>query len=413
MGIKGLKKNRVKISILVLCLALLCATIGTGAFFYDYIGRFSKNYNNINNQKELGNKVNVLMLGLDIGDVNQKENSSIKRTDTIMFFSYDIENGKASMLSIPRDTLIKINNNNQKINAAYAIGGDKAIRKAVEDILKIPVDYIVKVDYEGFREIIDAIGGVDMTIDRNMYYDDNEQDLHINFKKGENVHLDGKKAEEFFRWRKNNDGTGLAGGDLDRIENQHKFINKIVDKCTSPAIIPRIGKVLEILPKHIETDMAPKTIVALGNKYLFGGNKNITMYTLKGTPKTIDSLSYLIYDEKSNKEVLAILDGKKEASSVELFSKESLKIKILNGTRIEGLAAECEDYLEKKGYKNIKIGNAYETAKSEIKLRDKDMKSFIENDIKIQKVTSLDEKDDKFDIIIILGKDYKKFGEVN
>lgn len=412
MGIKGIKGKRIKISILVLCLALLCALVGTGAFFYDYIGKFSKNYDG-SEGKKLGDKVNILLLGLDIGDVKQKENISIKRTDTIILFNYDTSQSKASLISIPRDTLIKINNNNQKINAAYAIGGDNAIKKAVEGIVKVPIDYLVKIDYDGFRELIDAIGGVEMKIDRNMYYDDNEQDLHINFKKGETVLLDGKKAEEFFRWRKNNDGTGFVNGDLDRIENQHKFINKIIEKCTSPAIIPKIGKVLEVLPKHIQTDMSPRTIVSLGNKYILDRNIKLNMYTLKGNPVTIDNLSYLIYDEDSNKDILNALEDKKITASTSVFSKDTLKIEILNGTRIAGLAAECKEALNKKGYKNIKIGNAYEKAESEIQLKDMDMKSLIQNDIEIQKITSIDKEDNKFDIIIILGKDYKKFGEVD
>ena len=65
-----------------------------------------------------------------------------------------------------------------------------------------------------------------MYIERDMDYDDDAQDLHINFKAGETVHLDGKKAEEFFRWRKNNDGTGFADGDLGRIRNQQAFIER-------------------------------------------------------------------------------------------------------------------------------------------------------------------------------------------
>ena len=108
--------------------------------------------------------------------------------------------------------------------------------------MNIKINYIVKIDYNAFREIIDAIGGIEMKIERNMIYDDEGQNLHINFKAGEIVTLDGKKAEEFFRWRKNNDGSGFANGDLDRIENQQKFISKVVDKCTSPLILFRVPK---------------------------------------------------------------------------------------------------------------------------------------------------------------------------
>ena len=156
-----------------------------------------------------------------------------RRTDTMMVLNYNPSTKKAQIVSIPRDTMIEVdgaigeNGNSQKywkMNAAYAIGGDEEVTNQIEDILEIQINYLVKIDYNAFRNIIDAIGGVEMYIDQDMYYDDDGQNLHINFKAGETVNLDGKKAEEFVRWRKNNDGTGFANGDLDRIENQQKFI---------------------------------------------------------------------------------------------------------------------------------------------------------------------------------------------
>ncbi len=88
-----------------------------------------------------------------------------------------------------------------------------------------------------------------MYIEQDMNYDDPGQDLHIHFNKGETVHLDGKKAEEFFRWRKNNDGTGLANGDVDRIKNQQKFMNAVIDKVLSVSTITKIDSIAEILNK--------------------------------------------------------------------------------------------------------------------------------------------------------------------
>ena len=74
-----------------------------------------------------------------------------------------------------------------KINAAYAFGGEDKVVKQVENLLEININYIVEIDYNAFRSIIDAIGGIEMKIDRNMIYDDEGQNLHINFKAGETV----------------------------------------------------------------------------------------------------------------------------------------------------------------------------------------------------------------------------------
>ncbi|GIM29222.1 transcriptional regulator [Clostridium polyendosporum] len=410
MGIKGSKNNKLKRSIFLLLLILFLVALGTGAFFYNYIGKFSKNYNGQElKNKDIDSTVNVLVLGMDIGDPKQMNNKSVQRTDTMIVIHYEPNEKKAILVSIPRDILININKSEQKINNAYALGGDQGVKTAVESIIDTPIDYIVKVDYEGFRGLIDAIGGVEMTIDRDMYYDDNEQNLHIRFKKGETVLLDGEKAEEFFRWRKNNDGTGFPNGDLDRIENQHKFISKLIDKSTSVSILPKVGKLLNILPKYIETDMPPKNIMSYGLSFLNINNNDVKMFTIKGIPKDINKVSYLIYDNENNDDILAAINS--DTSAASYFTKKNLKIKILNATRIYGLAANCAKELEKKGYKNIVTGNAYETSKSEIQLKDKQLRSIITNDIKIGKVTSISKKDEDSDIIIILGRDYKKFGE--
>lgn len=407
MGSKKFINSKFKASLLGLLILLVIISLATGAFFYKYLGKFNKNYDGKAVEKDVSLPTNVLFLGMDIGDPKQKDNDSIKRTDTIMLVHLVPKEKKAYIVSIPRDMMIKIKNSSQKINAAFAIGGDSAIKQAVGDIMDVPVDYLVKLNYDGFRSFVDAIGGVEMTIDRNMYYDDAAQNLHINFKKGQTVLLDGKKAEEFFRWRKNNDGTGLVNGDLDRIDNQHKFIEKVVEKCTSVAIIPKLGKILDVLPQYIETDIPPKTLLALGKEGMSLKKENVKMYTLKGVPRTIDSISYLIYDKEANSDIIALISGEKVAVPDGGVTKSSLKIKILNATKVQGLASKYMKDLEAKGYKNIEIGNTKEASKSEVQLKDQNLKNTVSSDININKFSTIGKNDENFDIIIILGKDYK------
>lgn len=230
-----------------------------------------------------GNKpVNILLLGMDIGDPNQEDNKDIKRTDTIMVVNYNPETDKITTVSVPRDTLIQNNGNSVKINSAFAIGGYSRIKTEVEGLLNVNINYIVKVDYDAFVDIIDAIGGVKMKIERNMIYDDEGQNLHINFKAGETVKLDGQKAQEFFRWRKNNDGSGFANGDLDRIQNQQKFIAKVIDKCTNPLIVFRIPKIMSAIGNNVETNMSPFSIIKYGLKFMGVSNNDISMLTAAG-----------------------------------------------------------------------------------------------------------------------------------
>ena len=358
--------------------------------------------------------VNILLLGMDIGDPNQVDNVSIKRTDTIMVLNYNPTNKKLNVVSIPRDTLINVNDRNAKINAAYAIGGYPKIKSEAENLLNIKINYIVKIDYNAFREIVDAIGGIEMKIERNMIYDDEGQNLHINFKAGETVTLDGKKAEEFFRWRKNNDGSGFANGDLDRIENQQKFISKVVDKCTSPLILFRIPKIMSALGDNIETNMSSTKILSYGLKFMNIKKENMTMITAAGTPKTINGESFLIFDKNANKDIISSLSSSSTSKNISVnISKDDIRIKILNATKINGLAAKAMKELNNAGYTKIDTGNTELSDKSIILANDSDKLKTIKQDLNIK---SSDKKENKteyndYDVIIILGKDFKTFGE--
>lgn len=362
-----------------------------------------------------GNKpVNILLLGMDIGDPNQEDNKDIKRTDTIMVVNYNPEADKITTVSVPRDTLIQNNGNSVKINSAFAIGGYSRIKTEVEGLLNVNINYIVKVDYDAFVDIIDAIGGVKMKIERNMIYDDEGQNLHINFKAGETVKLDGQKAQEFFRWRKNNDGSGFANGDLDRIQNQQKFIAKVIDKCTNPLIVFRIPKIMSAIGNNVETNMSPFSIIKYGLKFMGVSNNDISMLTAAGTPKTINGQSFLVFDKNSNKDIISQLASSEVSSQSENgISRENIKIKILNATKINGLASELKINMNNLGYTKIDTGNTELSDKTVILSNNKNMLKTISKDLDIKNSGKKDDKAEykDYDVIIILGKDFKKFGE--
>ena len=358
-----------------------------------------------------GDPVNILLLGMDIGDPNQENNDSIKRTDTIMLLNYHPKTNSMKIVSIPRDTLITVNKNSVKINAAFAIGGYTKIKSEVEKLLNININYLVKIDYNAFREVIDSIGGVEMTIERDMIYDDEGQNLHINFKAGETVNLDGEKAEQFFRWRKNNDGTGFANGDLDRIQNQQKFISKVIDKCTSPIILFRLPSITMAIADNVETNMPAWKILSYGFRFIGLNKEKLSMTTAAGTPKTINGQSFLVFDKNVNKELISSLGSSGEPSTG--ISKDDVRIKVLNATKVTGLAGEVKGILNNLGYENVDTGNHVEICeKSEILCNNKSMRNNIKS---LTGIKNVDEKPskaeyDNYDVIIIIGKDYKKFG---
>ena len=351
-----------------------------------------------------GKSCNILVMGVDIGTAGSKNVNDPKRTDTLILAHYNAEDKKISLISIPRDILIKINNKNIKINAAHVIGGVTYTVDAVEKLLGIRIDYYAKINYEGFRKVIDAIGGLDMEITRRMDYDDSTQDLSIHFKKGTNVHLDGKKAEEFFRWRQNNDGTGLADGDLGRIQNQQMFIGKVMEKVKSPTILIKIPSILSAIQSSTETNMEAVDLLKYGYIFATIDKEKLSMDTVKGVDKKINGQSYLIYDEDQNKEIISKLYDNK----VLYIDKSKLRIKVINGTQKPGLASDYSTYLVEKGYNKPVTENGEPTNKTKILVynSENDIKTALIKDFKIGDIEFLSSTQENFDIIVLLGEDH-------
>ncbi|MCY6959726.1 LCP family protein [Clostridium brassicae] len=406
------KRGKIKKIILIIITLAISIIAISGVYVYHTLDKLSKNSNKnqLSSLKRSKDKtddsINILALGVDIGDPTIKSGNVPKRTDTMMLIHYNPTSEEVSIVSIPRDTLIKINKKNFKINAAHAVGNVDYSIDAVEKLLDIDIDYYGKIDYQGFREIIDSIGGVDMEITRNMNYDDESQDLHIHFKKGEEVHLDGAKAEQFFRWRKNNDGTGLADGDIGRIDNQHIFVQKVLEKLKSPKIIPRIPGILTTIPKYCETNMSADEMMKYG--YNFVTANKIQTYTLKGEFKYINRISYFIYDKKFNKEILSKLHQSSSLSENSGLSKNNMRIQVLNCTKKDGLAANYKKQLNEEGYNSVSTGNGTARDESVIYFNNVDNTTMdmIKKDLNIKKYEIIDDNSKNFDIIILLGKNF-------
>ena len=135
--------------------------------------------------------VNVLVMGLD------KEET---RSDVMMIAQLNLDTNSVNVLQIPRDTYVTNKRNDRKINSAYGSGGAATSIKEVKTLVDIDLEKYAVVTTSGFRDVIDAVGGIYYDIPQDMNYDDPLQDLHIHLKKGYQL-LDGDKAEQYVRCR--------------------------------------------------------------------------------------------------------------------------------------------------------------------------------------------------------------------
>lgn len=225
----------------------------------------------------------IMLMGID------ERKDDVGRSDTLMILS--LSKDKASLLTIPRDTMVYIEKRGyQKINAAYAYGGAKLARETVEDFLGIDIDHYVAINKARFAEVIDAMGGVDVYVERDMYYEDPWDDnggLVIDLRQGRR-HLDGDTAIQFVRFRD-------SEGDVGRVRRQQAFMRACADKLTEPAMIIKIPELLSVAVKAIDTDLTSgEMLAAAGSLKNAESAGNIKTGVVPGWLQYIEGVSYLI-----------------------------------------------------------------------------------------------------------------------
>ena len=240
---------------------------------------------------------NLLVCGVDDGNGG---------SDTMILVSVDAKGKAIHCVSIPRDTLIDVDWKVKKINASYNKGGIELVAEKVSELLGVPVDYTVKVDLQGFVELVDAIGGVDFDVPINMNYDDPYQDLSIHVKKGMQ-HLDGKTAMGVVRFRHNNDGSGYGTEDIGRIGTQQAFLTAVAKKMLTPANWDKAGTYAELFKKYVDTKLTTTNLLWFGQQAITIGTDNIHFYTLPGdgTGYYKGGSYYILYDD----EVLTLVNS--------------------------------------------------------------------------------------------------------
>lgn len=354
-------------------------------------------------------------------------------SDAIMLIGYNPPTGQVSILSIPRDTYIpKVTTN--KINAIYSTNGgynknkkdadyekaEKAMLSKVEEITGIYADYYITVDTKALREIVDTVGGVTVDVPINMKYDDSTQNLHINLKKGTQT-LNGKKAEQFVRFRKNNNGTGYPNGDIGRIQTQQQFMKALATQVLKAQNLTKIPDFIKIGLDNVKTNIEVGDALQYVDDVKNFKMENLRMETLPAEEdpkklakyKNVNQACYF-WDEDKTKELCEDLffenknnEPQTEENNSENNEKE-IRVELLNGSSNSKALNKLTEKLKKEGYNVVKVGKTKTTSKSKIIIR-KDTNKI--DDLKkiINTKNTQTDKDENSDIhyTIIIGNDYR------
>lgn len=374
--LKGIGKTI--LALLIVCAIVVLVGAGTVMFMRwqrDAQEKNSGDKNALENlftseEKQLEPKVTCLFLGV---------NGSL--TDFIMLGQYDPNTREIDLLSVPRDTNIGNLSPDGKLNSLYATKGMDALKKQITEITGIDIDYHILFKTKILRNVVNAIGGVNIDVPINMNYDDPYQDLYIHLNKGPQK-LTGAQAEQFCRFRHNSDGTGYADGDIGRTRAQQQFVKAFIAELLKPTNISKLPDVAKIVIDGTKTNVTMDVAKEYLDDVIALRTDRIKTNTLPGVGRYEVSpygykLSYFFVDEVKAKIMIdEMFHGKVttegdliNASSTNLITKDQsgeqvVRVELLNAGTSTKTINDLVDKLKAKNFYVVKIGN-YETTKKE------------------------------------------------
>lgn len=392
------------------------------------------------NTKKNLSEIKVLILGVST-DLDSE------LTDTIMVASYNPNTQKANLLSIPRDSYTGKNTAKAtaslKINALYNIEKtpEKTL-KAVNEITGLDIKYYVIVKTEALIQLVDAIGGVEFNVPIDMKYDDPTQDLHIDLKAGTQK-LDGEKAEQVLRFRHSNPDkiTGqmstypseYGNDDFGRMRTQRDFISALLKQTLKPGNIFKLGEILEIAHKNVETNLELSYIKDYIPYAVEFNTDNLQTATLPGTTpdmKDTNNVSIFVINKKLSTELIQSMfygDSTEEESedntitnslnttsnsisSTTTVNDDELKIELINGSGNTSKLEEAKTKLEEAGFTVKKTGKTSTISKTVITNKknatDEQLKN-IKQVLNAGSISTNKQASSQVDVTIVIGEDFE------
>lgn len=347
-------------------------------------------------------KLRVLVLGIDD---NWTDNDIVyttgARSDTILATSIDLASKNVGIVSIPRDTWVLIPKvGYAKINEAYADAGPQRAEATVEKNFGIPpFDYYLVLKMDATKNIVNALGGVDLNVEKDMDYDDSWGHLHIHLKKGFQ-HLDGEQAVGYIRFRHD------AEGDLGRMRRQRQLIEVLARKLRSPSIALQLPALMNVVRENVRTNMPFDKMFALATSL-----RDVTpqMVHTAQVPVNVGwtaGESVLFADQG---QAQAIVRKYLVIGFGSAFDPSTVHVKVFNGSGAPGAAAAIADYLRQRGFMVVETGNAtsFNQNRTTVKGLDQRVAGEVAKQLPMRNVPIAVGPVDGGDIDIVVGRDYR------
>jgi LCP family protein required for cell wall assembly len=380
-------------------------------------------------------RVNVLVMGID----QRAGETGAFRTDTMMVLTVDPVTKTGGVLSIPRDLWVPIADGYgvERINAAHAFGqrddypggGPALAVKTVENNLGIHIHYYVRVDFNAFVELVNRIGGIDITVEEAIH--DRKYPSHdpadpygydpLHIEAGQH-HFDGEMALKYARTR------ATAGSDFDRADRQQKVLKTVFEKVTRldmlPTLIAQAPQMWRTLQDSVETDLKLDEIIALARLATQVDPDDIRFgaidekYTEPYVTEDGAEVLYLLRDRmrELRDEVFTVEEPpteEGEADAASQLEEEAATVEVLNGTLTAGLAADATERLRQENLNVTHTGNADRQDIEESLVIAHADKTYTAQyiarflDLPESAIVEGSEPGAEYDISVILGADYR------
>lgn len=275
------------------------------------------------------------------------------RTDTVVVASLRLEDGHVGALWVPRDTRVRLpGGSHNKVNLLFTAYGPRVMMKTLSELLGIPIDGYVRVDFQAFERFVDAIGGVEVTIPRRLRYRDRAQGLYIDLPAGTR-RLSGEEALQFVRYRA--DGLGDISYDpgtgeyFGRVARQQEFARALAQAITRPRVLARLPRVLRETYAMVETDIPLEVALAVSAYVLQRRPLELATGVLPGMPGTVAGASYWLPDPARIPAETARVLGVTRAPG---------GVVVLNANGVPGAASRVAEALRAAGVRVERVGNA-------------------------------------------------------
>lgn len=286
-------------------------------------------------------RANILVLGLDYVE-------GITRSDTVVVVSVAPQ-GEVALLSVPRDLRVRFPDGTfTKLNVAYLRGGGELARQVVSDLLGIPIQFYLAIDFAGFAQIIDLLGGVTLVVEEPMYYVDQAADppIHIDIAPGKQK-LDGATALDFVRYR------DFIYADIGRMRRQQQLLAALWNKDLHRQDFATIRGLIRTARDHLQTNLSVFDMYDLARIIHAAQIEEFQMAVVPSTPIRIDGVSYQQIEVVRMAQVVTEI-----VKQVDILTRSEILVSVLNGSGVRLLATHTGTFLRELGFVVPHVGNA-------------------------------------------------------